>query len=591
MNETKMATVIFFDREDVESSSKVSYGAHAITLSPSASLAAQEAGLDVCEATSLFVGASHARCAALAHRTLKEFDQATIHMELPASVALMARQSAWSHANLVERLRRSLPPGPWIARNRYGVWVKATDWTTLQAILLPRIWDYGLGHRMPSSRPLFPGLFKRFTQLAASLARRRSKYWVASSSRKLKNGLQDSLLDTAACVAVFQPTHGGWSDYRSIFADLRSSKTVRTFPISPLRQDESVVKIVIKKLEMAGRAFSDPRVLSAWQLYAPYFEKILPAMLGITAEGPTLMRVLAIRSAVTYEANSWLSASLMEAAGTLGVNRVVFNHNSQPSCDTPIADSVLKFLFEQRTCNELVDIAALWSPASENWPRSGKTRVICVKLQYPTSTSAQKGRKLQILHAGNYQNWSDFFPWIAQTADEYLKGLITLANVVEQLEGVELVVRVRPKREVDAAAVARVLGNRRNVTICGVEQDFLVQLAGSDLLVAHFSTTIEQALQMGKLVLQWGSANRYEQFRGQQTPPAGTFNDRVYTAHTPESLEAMLLGIRDSLDEYPKVADNINPYGFDIHTQTVEDLARYLLTPEVKLPTSEKELL
>src|SRR5690606_20835997 len=137
---------------------------------------------------------------------------------------------------------------------------------------------------------------------------------------------------------------------------------------------------------------------------------------------------------------------------------------------------------------------------------------------YPASDSRpDAGRPFRILHAGNYQNWSDYFPWVSETSEEFLSGIERLARASAAVEGIEIVFRIRPKREVDAETLRRRLKARPNLRICDTEEDFLQQLADSDLLVAHFSTTVEQALQMGKPVLLWGSARRYRQFEGRIT--------------------------------------------------------------------------
>lgn len=582
-----MTTVIFFDRDDVLSSLKEHRDSNAFTLSPSARVAAQKAGLAVVEGASLFSDTGHARCAASARHALHEFEQSSKDMKLPASVALMARQSVWSHASLVHRLRQSLPSGPWIARDRNGVWVKAEDWQALHALLLPKIWDYGLAHRISCARPFFFDLFKLFTYLAVRFARFQSKQWVASSSRKLKNGLHESIESSGGRLAVFQPTSGGWQDYRALLSGLQSPNISRVFRISPLADTEAEVKATLEILRLIGETFSDPRIRSAWELYAPYFAKAVPAMLGIAIEGPVLLKGLAARAAVTYEANSWLTAPLMEAAGAAGIKRVVFNHNSQPPSSSPIANSVLLTLLRLRTYNELTDVAAIWSVFSMKAVRSIKKnksvcQVIPVRLQYPASIGkAGRARSLRILHAGNYQNWSDFFPWVAETADEYLNGIETLATLVEKMDGIELTVRVRPKREVDAQTVETRLGHRRNVTVCSTEQDFLEQLAESDVLVAHFSTTVEQALQMGKPVLLWGSTNRYQQFTGQDIPPRGRLNDSVYFVRHASALPAMLAAIRDAVRAGGEIAGPEPEYGFETNTPGVNQLASFLVHPTI----------
>lgn len=577
----KDVTVVFFDREDVLLAPPLPLaGATTVALSPSALFEAREAGISVQGTIPSFSRQGHEICVVAAGAALDEVDSAAALAGLPLSVALMARQSLWGHASLVYRLHETLPPGPWRVRNQSGVWVETADWAALHHALLPRIWSYGQAHFIAGARPPWPWLYAVLSGIAARIASRSGGKWVAAPTPKLKNGLRQALKEEGATIAVFQPTKGAWSDYADLFREHQNRGAARTFAIPPLHLDDPRVRQVLATLEGIGQTLSDEKVRSAWKLYQPYFAQVIPVMLAITADGAQLMRLLAAPSATSYEANSWISASVLEAAGNAGAARVIFNHNSNPPSESPTASAVLDVLFRQRTCNRLVDVAALWSPVTGKREFHRMAQKCDVRLAYPAAPNNRlPGEPLRILHAGNYQNWSDFFPWIAETADEYMDGLSTLANAVEQLDGVELTIRVRPKREVDSKAVLSQLGNRRNVLVCGVEQEFLEQLADSDLLVAHFSTTVEQALQMGKPVLLWGSADRYTQFPAQEKPPTGTLNNSVYAVRDAAALPAMLAGIRDAM-RAGSDGGLATPYAFDAGTPGVAHLASFLIQPK-----------
>lgn len=582
MRNRELATILLFDREDVSHFPKTSACSIAFALTPSAAEAAKARGLPLAGHEGRLSASGHARCVAAARRAVREFDRAVATSGLPSSIVVMARQSAWGHAALVYRLQLSVPPAPWIVRDSGGEWVEARDWEALHQAFLPRIWDSGLAHRIAASRPPFPGLFNWLNRLLALAARRGPGPWIASSSHKLKNGLHEGLANVSN-LAVFRPTEGHWRDYRALFSSIRGAKSLKTFRLPPLTRGDPKVEAALDTLNGIGEAFSDRRVRSAWRAYAPYLARTVPVMLGMVHGSLPVLKTLDTRAAISYEANSWMAASLMEAAGHVGIKRVVFNHNSHPPSNSAIADSVLHTLLRQRTWNELTDVAAVWSPFSmdvlQTQAKTGGLGLFPVRLEYPgNSNFAEKTRPLRVLHAGNYQNWSDFFPWVAETADEYLHALEDLAAAVEKMDSIELVVRVRPKREVDATTVERRLGHRRNVTVCGTDQDFLEQLAASDLLVAHFSTTVEQALQMGKPVLLWGSTDRYQQFPGREIPPQGRLTDRVYVVHRAEALPAMLAGIRDSLRRGDAEACT-SAYAFEAGTLDVANLASFLIDP------------
>lgn len=570
---------VFFDREDVLAAAPGETSRDAVALTPSAVTAAAEAGISIRRTLMPFSGRDHARCVAAARRALRDFDRGGGMMTLPPALALTARQALWQQACLVHRLHLTLPVGPWRVRDKDGRWVVADDWPALHAALLPRIWSYGLGHRITAGRPALPGLHRMLTRLSALLAGRRRSPWVAAVTTKLRYGLREALAESGASLAVFQMTAGDNGDYRRLAADMFGGGSV--FLVAPMAEDDPRVVRSLLALESLGASIGDARVRSAWQLYAGVFARIVPGMLAMATEGRRLMHLMGVRAVVSYEANAWLASALLEAAGD-GIRRVVFNHNSHPKTNGAIADSVLETLFRQRTWNPLVDLAALWSPAAGTWiaddeKAAGQRRVQPVRLTYAAiPPAAGAARSFRILHAGNYQNWSDFFPWVAETAAEYLEGMEALARTVEQMDGVEVVFRVRAKREVDAATVEARLGHRRNVTVCGTEQEFLNQLGEFDLLVSHFSTTVEQAVQMGKPVLLWGSTDRYRQFPGRETPPDTTSRAAVYAVRHANDLPAMIAGIRAAHQACPLRDEEVRLYRFGPTVPGVGDLARQL---------------
>jgi len=116
---------------------------------------------------------------------------------------------------------------------------------------------------------------------------------------------------------------------------------------------------------------------------------------------------------------------------------------------------------------------------------------------------------------------------------------------MNSLPDAELLVRVRAKPEVDPEIVRALVPDAPNVAIVDTAQNFLEQLAGCDLLVCHFSTTAEQALQMGKPVLLWGSTRRYCQFPALREAPASGRRAAVYAVDTANRLPQMLAAIRD----------------------------------------------
>lgn len=579
---TNDITVVFFDREDVNNynlSGKTV--CDFIALTPSASEAARTQGLAAQNSRTLFSDIEQCRCVIAGHRVLKEADRSPLLSELPPAIRLMTRQSLWLMAFLKYRLVRTLRQGPWLVRTISGAWQVAEDHRALLQIMLPRIWEYGLAHTVHAGRPPLSWIYGWLLRLAARVAARQRKSWVGSSTRKLRSGWPRAIKRAGAHLVLMQPTTGHWHDYRKLLPPHGDAMVLK---VPPFPDNDPRVASVVETLRQIGMSLHDRDLAFSWSLYIEYMKKIVPAMLGLSEEGSRLLNLMKVRAVFGFEANSWLSAALYEAAGRVGVRRVALNHNSQPPSGNPVADSVLSTLFTHRTSNPLVDIAGLWSPFALDWktnfnPHGTQSLRQPVNFEHqPPKPPGNEDRPFRILHAGNYQNWSEYFPWISETSDEFLHGMERLAAAVENVEGVELIFRVRPKKEVDAQTLRSRLKIHPNVVICGTEEDFLRQLADCDLLVAHFSTTVEQALQMGKPVLLWGNTRRYRQFPGRGTPPDRDSRAAVYAVSREQDLPRMLAAIRDAHHGRPLTPEESRPYRFP-EAPSLTDWTRSILDP------------
>ncbi len=576
---------LLFDRDDVERAPLD--GGTFLALTPAAEAEALSRSMEV-----LLVGLSdqvHTECVTFAERVLSDLS-GSVMSALSPSLRVMARQSVWALAFLVHRVRRSLPNGPWRVRCGGGHWQMVSERRALMDLLLPRVWNYGLAHRVPAAAPPWASLHRWLTRRAAGRLRRSGRSWVIAPTRKLRSGLREALEHDGVGVLVLQPTIGCWSDYRGLMRAPTAADDAWVLSVSPLSRCDVRVPEASARLRALCASLKDADLSRAWDRYVEQCEALLPAVLAAASDTEALVRASSVRAAVAFEANAWWSAALLDGAGRAGVRRAVFNHNSHPPGAGAVADELLGRLFAHRTCNELVDDAGIWSPSAMQWAEryqmgERNTRLQPVRLDYPTLVPQfGANRAFRVLHAGNYQNWSDFFPLVAETSGEYLKGMERLADAVSGLEGVELTFRVRPKREVDAAALRARLRSQANVLVCDTEENFLGQLAKCDLLVSHFSTTVEQALQMGKPVLLWGSTQRYSQFPGRETLPSPNSRAAVYVVRRAEALPAMLAAIRAAHSGRPLTDAECEPYRHPEGTfNIIQWIRRVLSTPSPPL--------
>lgn len=114
-----------------------------------------------------------------------------------------------------------------------------------------------------------------------------------------------------------------------------------------------------------------------------------------------------------------------------------------------------------------------------------------------------------ILHAGTPKG-SNFLRFcVYETPDEYLQALCDLADAVEKIPNVILIMKFRPIKEISIKDLKSIVPFSDKI-ILSVNEPFNNVLGITDLLVSFSSTTIEEALQNGIPVLLYGGDGRYQ---------------------------------------------------------------------------------
>ena len=126
-----------------------------------------------------------------------------------------------------------------------------------------------------------------------------------------------------------------------------------------------------------------------------------------------------------------------------------------------------------------------------------------------------------ILHAGTpkYRMGTRFLNY--ETLDEYIDGMVSLANAVSQLESVHLIIRFRSIDGLTPEDLKTLLPMSGSCSIAS-GGDFASYLYIADLLVSFSSTTIEEALQNDIPVLLYNKYNRYKHITGTELSPAAS---------------------------------------------------------------------
>ena len=126
-----------------------------------------------------------------------------------------------------------------------------------------------------------------------------------------------------------------------------------------------------------------------------------------------------------------------------------------------------------------------------------------------------------ILHAGTPKHRSATRFLNYETLDEYIDGMISLANAVSQLDGVHLIIRFRSIDGLTPEDLKVLLPMSGSCSIAS-GGDFASYLYLADLLVSFSSTTIEEALQNDIPVLLYNKYNRYRHITGTELSPAAS---------------------------------------------------------------------
>ena len=304
---------------------------------------------------------------------------------------------------------------------------------------------------------------------------------------------------------------------------------------------------------------------------------------GFVADARRVVRRLRPLAALSFEANAYLTAALFDAARDETTPTVVANHNSHRLGAGARADAVTAMLAGHRYANQTVDVACVWSPDNEMTgyeltKPSGRPALVPFRAgpAKPIGCRPADGT-FRILHAGNFQGWRDYFPWISETSEEYLSGIRTLAEAAADLRGIHVTVRCRYKDECDPSILQSLLSASPSVEVVGAEEDFQAQLSRYDLLVCHFSTTAAQALQIGVPLLLWGNTQRYMQFPARTVPPTEQERAPVYAVRNAEQLAEMLVAIRQAHQDRPLDSHELAEYRWPVEVMTAKQLAKAML--------------
>jgi hypothetical protein len=221
----------------------------------------------------------------------------------------------------------------------------------------------------------------------------------------------------------------------------------------------------------------------------------------------------------------WFDAVALAHSGNINLIPVyLIAHGSTPSSKYASEFYVLSKLASGMSYSEFANTTIIHSPISENMVKIMQPNIKKLNINFWKLTNNYENVPIKntkntkiILHAGTSKNYATRL-WIYETTFEYIKGLSQLINAVSELEDTKLIIRLRSDLASSTNNIISILPKNKNV-IFKTSGNFNEDLINSDLLITHFSTTTEQALNIGIPVLLFGGNNRYIHIDGSIFPP------------------------------------------------------------------------
>lgn len=520
----------------------------------------------------------HARIAARAHRAHAAFiETLQARTSVRESTVHSLDFTFLNHAYVVARIWETLRgPGPWFQPSAQG-WKTLSSRDEAHVSLVEHLCPYQGAENPPPATPLYRAL--RYAVLA--ILRRRGR-WIATREPNLAFGLEGALErhDARFRRLVLRLRQSGYRDYPLLWRSLLdglSAKPAVSVTLAPRPNDRNRAAV-----EAAIAAVTDPVIRRG---ITPALKESLIVQAasseGLYHDARRVLRRVKADSYITRQ-DSGRFAAVAEAAGTLGVPRLAINYNTFPISGSAIARKVLHALFRVRMAEHLGDLYLMWSPhmnatgheifSTERTPALQPLRIPAAPSQTPRSEDTEQRR--HVLYASNYSEYYYFVPWIMETSNEFIEDIVTVAEQVAPLDGVDLTIRTKPKGECKPETIRHFVSESDRLRVTGTEQPFKEALDDADLLVSFSSTTIEEALLRRRPVLLWGRVNRYRHLPAQTTPPSPEQRSAVYAVTEAAALAPMIDAILQAHAGKPLTDEEIQEHVWSDTTPDIDAIAR-----------------
>lgn len=298
---------------------------------------------------------------------------------------------------------------------------------------------------------------------------------------------------------------------------------------------------------------------------------------GLNREIEVLVRGIQPKAVLAHTFRWGSSAMLGEVSRRYQIPSILISHGSHPKPEN-VTSSYEHYqlagglLFSRLACENLLQSPHAKQAANSFNRTDPFSSFRPIMWGYRKLPSVKKNEGIRtILHAGTYKRWYRTRPWVFETSDEFIAGLVTLVRAVEHLEQTKLVIRVRPQPECQIESLEKLLP-QSDCYFIKTSGTFLEDLAKADLLLSYASTTIEEALYSRRPVLLWGGSQRYLHLPASKTRPTANFRSAVYAPENEEQLSPMIKAILDFHAGKPLTDDELKGHIWFEDTPGKEEL-------------------
>ncbi len=542
------ATAVLYDAVDARRFlAERPEAARILALTPNARALVRDAGIALTTSSQTYSAYGHRQSLARVRRAKRVLAVAADKEGLSPSVSETLRGMFEMIGSMSARAHASLGKGPWlfpVGREWNEVFLRddAHD-ALLRRLGAEPGWS-------PYCRAPASFIVNFINCLTASLLSRRICFLFCNADKGFADVIQEVRRRDLPMVAVnLQPALGTMRDVARSCLGLWRALTVGTIvpmTVSPVRPDAGFEA----RIERVLKCVDDPVLVRGIGVYADAF--VRGAAEAQSMHGPLidLIERLNPRALLTYSLRWRFEAALGEAAGSVGAPRFLVSHGSHPVPDGATSAAALDGHAEGLLVSRLADVAFPQSPqaaraASRLMPALPRCAVLPAVWGHRVA-GCRETPVFRVLQAGTLKSWRDHRPWMYETSDEFVDGLVALAMAFQALgPGFQLVIRVREASECSLATLRMLVPEGSNVSI-KTDGDFLDDLAEADLLVSHSSTTIEEALTARRPVLLFGGGCPYRHLAAESEAPTQDSRAAVYAVDDTAALAPMIAAIREA---------------------------------------------